>query len=448
NNCKLTISTFNDSTRYISGNRCERGAGKTETSSQVLPNLYAYKYRRLFAHYEPLPANKSIATIGIPRVLNMYEDYPFWFTFFHELGFRVELSTDSSHNLYTQGMESITSESICYPAKLVNGHIEDLISRGVRVIFYPSVTHEFRENQESDNHYNCPIVISYPEVVANNLDSLENMGVRYLNPFVQIFDRKAFVNTMADVLATYGLNKKDIRSAADKAYSEHLAYKEDVLRAGDEARAYMAEHQIKGIVLAGRPYHIDPEINHGIPELINGLGLAVLSEDSIARPGTLELPIRVVDQWTYHSRLYEAAAVVTEEEDLELVQLNSFGCGLDAITTDQVKDILSAKGKIYTCLKIDEISNLGAARIRLRSLLAAMREREDEILPQDSYVQNRLIFTKEMAKEYTILAPQMAPTHFAMIEAALKPSKLTLEILPKVSKEDIECGLKYVHNDA
>lgn len=448
NNCRLTISTFNDSTRFISGNRCERGAGKTEAFSQVLPNLYAYKYERLFAHYEPLPANKSVATIGIPRVLNMYEDYPFWFTFFHELGFRVELSADSSHDLYMQGMESITSESICYPAKLVNGHIENLIDRGIRVIFYPSVIHEFRENQESDNHYNCPIVISYPEVVANNLDSLESMNVHYLNPFVQISDRKAFVNTMAGVLATYGLRKKDIRSAADKAHAEHLVYKEDVLRAGDEARAYMAEHQIKGIVLAGRPYHIDPEINHGIPELINGLGLAVLSEDSIARPGTLERPIRVVDQWTYHSRLYEAAAVVTEEDDLELVQLNSFGCGLDAITTDQVKDILSAKGKMYTCLKIDEISNLGAARIRLRSLLAAMRERDDKVLPQTSYVQDRVSFTKEMAKEYTILAPQMAPTHFSMIEAALKSSKLTLELLPNVSKEDIECGLKYVHNDA
>lgn len=448
NNCRLTISTFNDSTRFISGNRCERGAGKTEAPSPALPNLYAYKYKRLFAHYEPLPASKSIATIGIPRALNMYEDYPFWFTFFYELGFRVELSKDSSHDLYTQGMGSIVSDSICYPAKLVSGHIEDLISRGIRTIFYPSVIHEFRENLESDNHYNCPIVISYPEVIANNVDSLESEDVCYLNPFVQIADRESLVNTMTRELEAYGLHKKDIRSAADKAYAEYLAYKEDVLRAGDEARAYISEHQIKGIVLAGRPYHIDPEINHGIPELINGLGVAVLSEDSIARPGTLERPIRVVDQWTYHSRLYEAAAVVTEEGDLELVQLNSFGCGLDAVTTDQVKDILCAKGKIYTCLKIDEISNLGAVRIRLRSLLAAMQERKNKALPQAAYVQDRVTFTKEMAQGYTILAPQMAPTHFAMVEAALKPSKLTLEILPKVSKEDIECGLKYVHNDA
>lgn len=448
NNCRLTISTFNDGTRFISGNRCERGAGRTERSSMALPNLYAYKYKRLFAHYEPLPADKSIATIGIPRVLNMYEDYPFWFTFFHELGFRVELSGDSSHELYAQGMESITSESICYPAKLVNGHIEDLISRGIRIIFYPSVTHEFRENRESDNHYNCPIVISYPEVAANNLESLENDDIRYLNPFVQIADRKAFVAIMARVLKPYGFAKKDIRSAADKAYAEHLAYRKDVLRAGDEARAYMAEHHIQGIVLAGRPYHVDPEINHGIPELINGLGLAVLSEDSVARPGTLERPIRVLDQWMYHSRLYEAAAVVAEADDLELVQLNSFGCGLDAVTTDQVKDILSAKDAMYTCLKIDEISNLGAARIRLRSLLAAMRERKDTRSSQTSHVQNRVIFTEDMAREHTILAPQMAPTHFALIEAALKPSKLTLELLPEVGKEDIECGLKYVNNDA
>lgn len=505
NNCKLTLSHFSDGSRFISGNRCERGAGKSPADLVELPNLYTYKYQRCFDHYEPLVEDQAPrGTIGIPRVLNMYEDYPFWFTFFNRLGFRVVLSSPSSHALYVKGMETIPSESICYPAKLVHGHIQDLIDRGLKTIFYPSLTHERRENKKAQNHFNCPIVTSYPEVISNNLEALEDHQVHLMNPFVP-FTRPAKLRAiMGKELAAYGISRSELKAASEAAYAELAHYKEDVLAEGDRARAWLKDHNRKAIVLAGRPYHVDPEINHGLPDFINSLGLGVLSEDSVARPGTLQRPIRVIDQWAYHSRLYEAAAVVLEAPELELVQLNSFGCGLDAVTTDQVKEILASKGRIYTCLKIDEISNLGAARIRLRSLLAAVEEGEtapeaavistygdkvedasfaggkdaarsyahdttrldgkgaarhgdkasarfaaqeaDNTRP--SYVQDRIIFTEEMAEDYTILAPQMAPTQFDLVTAALAPSKLKLEVLPQVSPQDVEAGLKYVNNDA
>ncbi len=501
NNCKLTISRFADGSRYISGNRCERGGGANRGEVVELPNLYEYKYERTFKYYKPLKEEEAKrGVIGIPRVLNMYENYPFWFSFFTSLGFSVQLSSHSSHELYAKGMESIPSESICYPAKLVNGHIEDLVERGIKTIFYPSLTHEIKEYESSDNHFNCPIVVSYPEVIEKNVESLLAEHVRLINPFVT-FDKQArLVDIMYRELKDFGVHKSEIREAAEKAYEERRIYKEDILKEGDRAREWLKNHNRKGIVLAGRPYHVDPEINHGIPQLINSLGLGVLSEDSVAREGILDRPIRVVDQWTYHARLYEAAAFVAREDELELVQLNSFGCGLDAVTTDQVQEILSAEGKIYTCLKIDEISNLGAARIRLRSLLAAIKEREEagqektsrpeqgraetaclgescslaECSPEEcsrmayymakcsaeaekeqdgpngkaSYLEERVMFTKEMQADYTILAPQMAPTHFELIEAALEESKLKLRLLPNVSSDDIECGLRYVNNDA
>lgn len=473
NNCKLTIATFPDGHRFISGNRCERGAGGTQGQQVELPNLYDYKYRRLFEHYKPLAeADAKNGVIGIPRVLNMYEDYPFWHTFFTNLGFRVELSAHSNHDIYAKGMESIPSESICYPAKLVNGHVMDLIEKGHKTIFYPSLTHELKENQGADNSYNCPIVISYPEVIDNNVEEIRDLNINFIKPFVPFDKPKVLVDIMLEILkdAGYRVEKAEVKAAADKAYAEHAAFKADVLKAGDEARAWLKANKRKGIVLAGRPYHVDPEINHGIAQLINGLGLGVLSEDSVARPGELERPLRVVDQWVYHSRLYEAAAVVNSDPDLELVQLNSFGCGLDAVTTEQVKEILNSAGKIYTCLKIDEISNLGAARIRLRSLLAALQERKDALqkakassdktsssrfgqakrlkIKNPAYPHHKVEFTKEMTDDYTILAPQMAPTQFDLVEAALENSPMNVELLPAASKEDIEVGLKYVNNDA
>ncbi len=474
NQCKLTIVTFADGHRHVSGNRCERGAG-VESEAEALPDLYRYKYERTFEPYTPLPAKDAPrGTIGIPRVLNMYENYPLWFTMFTELGFRVQLSPRSSHRLFAMGMETIPSESVCYPAKLVHGHIEALLQSRCDAIFYPSIPYERYETANADNHYNCPIVISYPEVIANNVDGLRERGVKFLQPFLPLHRPPKLIERIHVMFRENGwddISRAEVRRAVEAGIAEYERYKEDILARGDEVQVWLRETGRRGIVLAGRPYHVDPEIHHGIPGLITGLGMAVLSEDSVARPGRLQRPIRVVDQWAYHSRLYEAAAAVAENPALELVQLNSFGCGIDAITTDQTQEILESVGRIYTVLKIDEVSNLGAARIRLRSLKVAMDERirhsetraamcrataEAEAavaeMEQEAgtapYVFERRPFMPEMREEYTLLAPQMAPTQFRLVEAALRAGGFRVKVLEKASELDIETGLKYVNNDA
>jgi CoA-substrate-specific enzyme activase, putative len=375
NNCMLTIHDFGNGERFISGNRCERGAGR-EPRSDRLPNLFAYKYRRLFS-YKPLPESEAKrGVVGIPRALNIYENYPFWFTFFTELGFRVQLSGRSSVELYKKGMETIPSESVCYPAKMAHGHVMDLVENGVGFIFYPCIVREIKEQKDSNNHFNCPIVSSYPEVIKNNVDAIREKDILFLKPFLPYDNKKRMTRRLCQELSVLGISRQEIAAAVKKAYREQERFKADIRRAGEEGLRRMREAGAKGIVLAGRPYHIDPQINHGIPEMINSLGMAVFTEDSVAHLGKVERPLRVVDQWAYHSRLYAAASFVAAQKDLELVQLNSFGCGLDAVTTDQVQEILNAHSKIYTLLKIDEVNNLGAARIRLRSLKAAMLERE------------------------------------------------------------------------
>ena len=477
NQCKLTIVTFGDGHRHVSGNRCERGAG-VERATEPMPDLYAYKYERTFAPYKPLTqAQATRGVLGMPRVLNLYENYPLWFTLFTELGFRVQLSPRSNHALFQLGMETIPSESVCYPAKLVHGHMEALLRAGVTTLFYPSIPYEQVESATADNHFNCPIVVSYPEVIANNMDRLREEGVRFLHPFLSLHRPKTMADQLLKMFHENGwtdITRREVRRAVELGYAEYERYREDIRVKGDEVMAWLAETGNKGIVLAGRPYHIDPEIHHGIPGLITTLGMAVLSEDAVARPGRLQRPIRVVDQWAYHSRLYEAAAVVAETPYLELVQLNSFGCGIDAVTTDQTQEILESHGRIYTTLKIDEVSNLGAARIRLRSLKVAMDERERhdarhaEIeaarreaegvaaeLAADAaaegqapYLQPANPFTKAMAQDYTLLAPQMAPTQFRLVEAALCQAGYKVKVLETASEADIEVGLKYVNNDA
>ncbi len=450
NHCQLTVTKFPDDSRFISGNRCERGAGIAKTKEKI-PNLYQYKYQRTF-DYMPLEQEEArYGTIGIPRVLNLYENYPLWFTFFHTLGFRVVLSPDSSHEVYERGMESIPSESVCYPAKLVHGHIQSLLDMGITTIFYPCIPYERIEYPEADNHYNCPIVTSYPEVIANNMDTLREARISFLHPFVNLADRKSFVEQMQKTLAEYGIDQKEIKKAADAAFSELAHYKDDIRKEGERALLWLEEHDRHGIVLAGRPYHVDSEINHGIPEMITSFGFAVLTEDSIAHLGDLRRSIRVVDQWAYHTRLYKAAAEVTKNPRLDLIQLNSFGCGLDAVTTDQVQEILQSCQRIYTALKIDEISSLGTARIRVRSLKAAIREREENhFVPkvQEDYVIHRNPFTKKERKEQTVIFPQMNPTHFELFEEVLKLCGYRALNLGAVTKEDIETGLRGVNNDA
>ena len=552
NHCKLTITTFQDGSRYVTGNRCERG-GDAKKKRSDRPNLYDYKYKRCFAYRRLTDKNATRGEIGIPRVLNMYENYPFWFTLLTSLGFKVMISGRSSHELFETGIESIASENICYPAKLVHGHIKWLLGKGVKTIFYPCVSYEENLVPNTDNHYNCPVVANYPVVIGANMPELREEGIRYMRPYFNMANHELMVDRIVEEFAWANVTREEAETAVKAAYAENEVFKHDVQMEGLKALAYMKEHDCRGIVLAGRPYHIDPEVNHGIPETICSLGMVVLSEDSICelQPGeklnlsdflaadeddpckknadgfrhvedrkVTKMPLRVTNQWAYHARLYSAANFVASYPGLELVQLNSFGCGLDAITTDQVGEILADKADVYTMLKIDEVSNLGAAKIRLRSLKAAVEERERNkqrgiaaVMPnkQDSASNkqgefrktgseaptpgrqvmldtvmkanpklteavkaasrraaengigeakksahnsatmskyaNRVPFGKDM-KDYTIVAPQMSPIHFSLVESVIRSGGYKFDILEHASRENVETGLKYVNNDA
>lgn len=447
NNCRLTINKFSGGRQYISGNRCERGIGK-EKNKDHIPNLYEYKYKKLFSYVPLTPDKAPRGQVGIPRVLNLFENYPFWYTFFTNLGYQVVLSPTSTRKIYELGIESIPSESECYPAKLAHGHVSWLLKQGVKYIFYPCIPYERQEFDDSVNHYNCPIVTSYAENIKNNVDELKDPSIRFHNPFLSLTGEDTVTDRLVQEFPD--IPAAEVRKAAHLAWEELSACREDIKRKGEETLAYLDKTGRRGIVLAGRPYHIDPEIHHGIPDLINSYGLTVLTEDSISHLAPLERPLRVNDQWMYHTRLYAAANFVKERENLDLIQLNSFGCGLDAVTTDQVNEILSQSGKIYTCLKIDEVNNLGAARIRVRSLIAAIKAKEQQhkqrnILPSSI---ERVPFTEEMRKNYTILCPQMSPIHFNILQAAFCASGYNLEVLPNDNKEAVDVGLKYVNNDA
>ena len=515
NHCKLTITTFHDGSRYVTGNRCERG-GDAKRKRSDRPNLYDYKYKRAFAYRRLTDKKATRGEIGIPRVLNMYENYPFWFTLLTNLGFKVVISGRSSHELFETGIESIASENICYPAKLVHGHIKWLLNKGITNIFYPCVSYEDNLVEDADNHFNCPVVANYPVVIGANMPELRDEGINYMRPYFNLAKHDLMVDRIVTEFAWAGVSREEAEQAVAAAYAEDKVFKHDVQQEGLRALAYMKEHDCRGIVLAGRPYHVDPEVNHGIPETICALGMVVLSEDSISwldpadKPQltaylaegeadpkahdnagfrhvgdrkVTKMPLRVMNQWAYHARLYRAANFVSAWPGLELVQLNSFGCGLDAITTDQVSEILADKADVYTMLKIDEVSNLGAAKIRLRSLKAAVEERErnnaretatfrktgseaptpgrqvmlDAVLgtPGGQRTQatmsnyaNRVPFGKDMRRDYTIVVPQMSPIHFRLVEAAVRASGYKFDILEHASKTDVETGLKYVNNDA
>ncbi|MBE5827121.1 MAG: 2-hydroxyglutaryl-CoA dehydratase [Butyrivibrio sp.] len=447
NHCRLTINKFTGGRQHISGNRCERGIGKVKNADNI-PNLYDYKYKRIFG-YKPLEdIDAKRGTVGIPRVLNFYENYPFWFTFFTKLGYKVVLSPRSTHQIYELGIESIPSESECYPAKLSHGHVEWLIRNKVDFIFYPGLFYEREEVEGATNHYNCPIVTSYSENIKNNVEAITGGQIKLRNPFM------AFTNlstvTQALVKEFSEIPAEEIIAAAKDGWDEMAAARRDIQIKGEETLKWMEENGRHGIVLAGRPYHVDPEINHGIPDMICSYGVAVLTEDSISHLGKPERPLIVSDQWMYHSRLYAAASYVRERDDLDLIQLNSFGCGLDAVTTDQVNDILSGSDKIYTCLKIDEVNSLGSARIRVRSLLAAIRVRKQKNQQRTirSTANNRVLFTEDMRKNYTLLCPQMSPIHFDILEPAFSACGYNFVVMQNDNRHAIDMGLKYVNNDA
>ena len=500
NNCQLTINDFGGGRRFITGNRCEKGAGHRKAKTEA-PNLFAAKNKLLFDRECLSPEEAPRGTVGIPRALNMYENYPFWHAFFTRLGFAVVLSDNSSKATYEAGIESMPSESVCYPAKLSHGHVMNLIDKDPDFIWMPCVRWERKEDPSAGNCYNCPIVMSYPTALGLNIDDITEKHVEFMYPFVPYHDkielkRRLYellaVERVADAEAGRGrvrgpkLTRTEIDDAVNAAYEADARFHQDIQTMGEEAIHWIEEHGGRGIVLAGRPYHNDPEINHALPELIASFGFAVLTEDSVAHLVKPERPIRVVDQWMYHSRLYAAARLVTMRNDLDLVQMNSFGCGLDALTTDQVQEILEASGKIYTVLKIDEVSNLGAARIRIRSLMAALKDQAaeraaDAAAAGEAYEQGaaapvapstdapvfathkyalepqrasasaafpKVSFTEEMREAgYTILCPQMAPIHFDLIKEVFRAGGYNLELLPSTDRGAVEAGLRYVNND-
>ncbi|MGL4981853.1 MAG: acyl-CoA dehydratase activase-related protein, partial [Treponemataceae bacterium] len=473
NNCLLTINTFSNndekkSRSFITGNRCERGLeledknihvfdasnSEAEDYGMELPNLYEWKYKRLF-NYKPLDEeNAPRGIIGIPRVLNMYENYPLWFTFFTKLGFRVVISPRSNRHVYEMGLESIPSESVCYPGKITHGHVEALLKQKVKHIFYPCAPYEIVEDKGAGNHYNCPIVTSYPEVLRNNIEALrQDESIHFYNPFLPIDDKERLAIRLFEELGkVFNLTQQEVTAAVEEGWDEQQNFRKEMQDQGEEALEQMIRMGANGIVLAGRPYHIDPEINHGIPEMIVGLGLTVLTEDSIAHLGEIERPLRIVDQWTYHNRLYRAGIFASGLPSVEIIQLTSFGCGLDAVTADQVEDILAAKKRMYTLIKIDEGSNLGAVRIRIRSLIAAAKERgrlqKERIVENVSAAYDRAVFKKEMRGTHTILAPQMSPLHFRFVQTAFRLSGYNFVILPDVDTHAVDTGLQYVNNDA
>jgi len=450
NNCLLTINKFSGGRQFITCNRCERGAGGQKNKDNI-PNLYEYKSKLLFDR-ETLDEKEAVrGTVGIPRVLNIYENYPFWAEFFKALKFRVVLSPESTRKIYELGIESIPSESECYPAKLAHGHVMWLLKQGVKFIFYPCIPYERQEFKDATNHYNCPIVTSYAENIKNNIDELKNPDVFFMSPFLSLTNLNVVTKRLVEEFGKeFNIPADEIRRAAQIGWNEMESVRRKVQQKGEETLKYLEQTGGHGIVLAGRPYHIDPEINHGIPELITSFGIAVLTEDSVSHLAKLERPLLVVDQWMYHSRLYAAADYVKQRDDLDLIQLNSFGCGLDAVTTDQVYDILEDSGKIYTFLKIDEVNNLGAARIRIRSLLSAIKVRKQSGIKRNivSSKYERVLFTKEMRDNYTILAPQMSPIHFSIVEPVIRSCGYNIVLLDNDGKKAVDVGLQYVNNDA
>ncbi|MDR1045326.1 MAG: acyl-CoA dehydratase activase-related protein [Candidatus Adiutrix sp.] len=487
NRCLLTVNRFYDGRLFISGNRCERGAAvKSSAADKIdalakrahlgdisptlaripaigslakspptefteLPNLFKWNHYRLFEVYKPLPAASARGTVGLPRALGFYDNYPFWFTFFQALGFRVELSSPSSKDLFNRALDTIPSQTVCYPAKLVHGHVLDLVARRPDFIFFPCLPLDLPASYETTARYNCPLVGTYGEVIRLNMDIIKESGVPFISPFLDLSSPIRLEWRLEKVLASQGVSHQAVRIALKAAYRELAGYRDDIHSAGERALKYLQKNGGAGVILAGHPYHLDPEVHHGISDVIATNGLAVLTCDSVDHLAPAGFNPRIVDQWIPHSRLYRAALVAAARDDLELVQLNSFGCGLDAVTTDQVADIIKEAGKVYTLLKIDEGANLGAARIRIRSLLAAIKDRrrsQRANFTKEVYHYRPVVVPQEKMKDYTLLVPQMSPIHWRFLKPALAPAGYRAEVLPTVSREAVEEGLRYVNNDA
>jgi predicted CoA-substrate-specific enzyme activase len=454
NRCILTKTCFDDGRAYTSGNRCERGGNRAAAvTGKRPPNIFERKYKRLFDFFEPLPPEKAPrGEIGVPRALNMYENYPFWFSFFTGLGFRVILSSECPDD--SLGIDTIPSQTVCYPAKLVHRHLLDLLARGVTRIFYPIVLRETKEFEDAHHNFNCPVVTGYPDVAFLNIDALR-AGVDFIHPAISMeTDEKAasIGRRLYDELKRFGVTGAEIRRAFELGRASQRSFRDDVEKYGDEAMLYLKETGGIGIVLAGHPYHLDPEVHHGIPELIGNYGVAVLTEDSICRRAREiggDEPLYVRDQWTYHSRLFRAAVVVARHPDFErvqMVQLNSFGCGLDAVSADQSAALLERYGKPHTLIKIDEGKNNGAVNIRIRSLLSSVRKQSR--LSPSSAPAAEILRPHAPAKTRTILCPPLSAHHFQFLETAMRREGLDFRVLPEGGRESVELGLRYVNNDS
>jgi len=456
NKCILTNTKFCEGRSYITGNMCENGLSGEIQKKDHPPNLYALKYKRLFSGYSPLsPSKAARGTVSIPRVLNIYENYPFWFTLFTNLNFRVELS--SSHPDESLGIDTIPSQTVCFPAKLVHRHICELVRKGAELIFYPGIQKEVNEFSSADNHFNCPVIAGYPDVAWLNIEELRSPGIRFVHRFFPIDSPEKMFSSLLEEFKDYSFEKTELRSALNEAYKAQRKFKTDVAAYGKNALEYVLAHGIKGIVLAGHPYHLDPTVNHGIPELINSYDVAVFTEDSVcglAENLQFTGHLDVVDQWVYHSRLYRTAAVIAKNPDfknIQMVQLNSFGCGLDAISSEQVAALLQRNNRIHTLIKIDESKNNSAVRIRIRSLLAAAspdhenkngepRQKKTAVMPQ--------CFHTYGTPQRTILCPPLSKYHFQFLETIMGSEGLDFRVLPEGGREAVELGLNYVNNDA
>ena len=436
NHCRLTINTFAGGKKFIGGNQCAKPL-RTERAQERY-DLYDYK-RELLAQYGSVKGTRQ--NIGLPMGLNFYELLPFWHTFLTALGFGVTVSPKTTKALYHLGQTSIPSDTACYPAKLMHGHVQALLDEGVDAILYPCMSYNFDEHL-GDNHYNCPVVAYYPEVIASNMKSLS--GTPFIHDYVGIHRPHDFPKKMHAILVKYfgdSITLREVKEASKKAYAAYDAHMRAVRDKGEEYLRLAKEKGLPVIVLCGRPYHLDGEINHGIDGFIADSGAVVVSEDSLGDE-YVKAPTTVLNQWTYHSRLYAAARYIANSGDphINLVQLVSFGCGVDAITTDEVRKILEGAGRIYTQIKIDEITNLGAVKIRLRSLFSAIGEK-------GGYTHGRIEFTKEMRKTYKLLFPNMAEIHFRILQNTFRSYGYNVELLTNDGQEVVDEGLKYVHND-
>ena len=445
NRCLLTETRFSNGARHIAGNRCDKFS--EARSGNSAPNLFAWKYQRLF-DYEPLPMTQAPrGRLGIPRVLNIYTHYPFWFTLFTTLGFRVELSPPTNRALFAAGLSSVPSQSVCYPAKLAHGHVLALLEQGVKRIFFPCIPRETREYPEMCDSFSCPVACGYPQVVRDNLPDIKDKGAIVHTPFVTPTHTASLTRNLC---REFSLPRGEVRNAIRAAKEAQASYQNELRLEARRLYEDVLRHKGALVVLAGRPYHVDPQVHHGLPDFIASLGATVLSEDALPeeRKRCLDIPLRVRNQWTYPARLYRAAAWVAKADHgdarVELVQLTSFGCGIDAITTDQMKELLRSHGKLYTLIKMDEGNALASARIRIRSLLAVSHHTRQEVAAQRSSP----AVLRRSKGIHTILVPQMAPLHFPLIVSALAAGTRQVRLLPEVCPEAVSLGQAYVNNDA